>query len=324
MNATGPFAPLLPGFDFLQGLMRQASPGLPGLQSWLTPSLDPAELEKRIQDLRTVQFWLEQNAKLLGATIQALEVQRMTLTTLQSMNLPLAEMARAMQIPVPGAADAAAAGLSPDMRSAMAGVMSAASAARQTAAAASDASEPADDTRPAASAKPGGREDDTPPASHTAAATPGAPAAPDPAAPPAATAKAAAAGSSPMADPMQWWATLTQQFGEIAARALGDGGAGTGPGQPSGQTTTNPARNPAGQHAGAKRGKTGPATAAGAKPKRNTAQPAGKNALRSQAAPPSASGKPRSAGAARNAASPAAPARAGKAVPARRRKPAGG
>jgi hypothetical protein len=31
-----------------------------------------------------VQFWLEQNARMLATTIQALEVQRMTLSTLQT------------------------------------------------------------------------------------------------------------------------------------------------------------------------------------------------------------------------------------------------
>ena len=53
------------------------------------PRFNPEELGKRIEELRTVQFWLEQNGRMLGATIQALEVQRMTLSTLQSMNVPL-------------------------------------------------------------------------------------------------------------------------------------------------------------------------------------------------------------------------------------------
>jgi hypothetical protein len=53
-------------------------------------------LDKRIQDLKSVQFWLDQNAKALSATIQALEVQRMTLSTLQSMNVGMADVAAAM------------------------------------------------------------------------------------------------------------------------------------------------------------------------------------------------------------------------------------
>ncbi len=57
------------------------------LGSWVTPTLDPEAINKRIQELKVVQFWLEQNARLLTSTIQALEVQKLTLTTLQSMNI---------------------------------------------------------------------------------------------------------------------------------------------------------------------------------------------------------------------------------------------
>jgi len=69
---------------------------MPSAAQWVTPTLDPVELDKRIQDLKSVQFWLDQNAKALSATIQALEVQRMTLSTLQSMNVGMADVAAAM------------------------------------------------------------------------------------------------------------------------------------------------------------------------------------------------------------------------------------
>jgi hypothetical protein len=82
--------PLIPGFDFLKNLAGQA--GLGGFKQWVAPTLDPEELEKRIEELRTVQFWLEQNARMLGATIQALEVQKMTLSTLRSMNVPMPDL----------------------------------------------------------------------------------------------------------------------------------------------------------------------------------------------------------------------------------------
>jgi hypothetical protein len=107
---------LVPGFDFLQGLVKgagEALPGVPGLQQigqWVAPTLNPEELGKRIEELRTVQFWLEQNARMLAATIQALEVQRMTLSTLKTMNVPLAELKEALKLPeVQAAAPAAAA-----------------------------------------------------------------------------------------------------------------------------------------------------------------------------------------------------------------------
>ena len=80
---------LVPGFDFLQGLVKNAGSALPNFTQWVAPTLNPEELEKRINELRTVQFWLEQNSRMLGATIQALEVQRMTLSTLKTMNVPV-------------------------------------------------------------------------------------------------------------------------------------------------------------------------------------------------------------------------------------------
>jgi hypothetical protein len=40
--------------------------------------------EKRIEELKAVHFWLEANSKALGATVQALEVQKMTLATLKA------------------------------------------------------------------------------------------------------------------------------------------------------------------------------------------------------------------------------------------------
>src|SRR5512139_3977931 len=80
---------LVPGFDFLQGLVKNASAAMPTVGQWIAPTLDPAEIDKRIEELRTVQFWLEQNARMLATTIQALEVQRMTLSTLKTMNVPL-------------------------------------------------------------------------------------------------------------------------------------------------------------------------------------------------------------------------------------------
>jgi hypothetical protein len=92
------FSKLVPGFDFLQELVKNAGAALPHMGQWVAPTLDPAELEKRIEELRTVQFWLEQNARMLGATIQALEVQRMTLSTLKTMNVQMDDLRESMMI----------------------------------------------------------------------------------------------------------------------------------------------------------------------------------------------------------------------------------
>lgn len=101
MNSATDLARMVPGFDFLQGLLKNASAGLPSMGQWIAPTLDPAELEKRIQELKTVHFWLEQNARLLATTIQAMEVQRMTLATLHGMNVPLADLTEALKIKLP-------------------------------------------------------------------------------------------------------------------------------------------------------------------------------------------------------------------------------
>ncbi|MBB5202899.1 hypothetical protein HNQ51_000192 [Inhella inkyongensis] len=95
------FSKFVPGFEFLQGLVKNAGTALPGIGQWVAPTLNPEELGKRIEELRTVQFWLEQNARMLAATIQALEVQRMTLSTLKTMNVPLHELREALKVPTP-------------------------------------------------------------------------------------------------------------------------------------------------------------------------------------------------------------------------------
>ena len=89
---------LVPGFEFLQGLVKNAGAAMPNVGQWIAPTLDPAEIDKRIEELRTVQFWLEQNARMLATTIQALEVQRMTLSTLKSMNVTVGDLGRAMKL----------------------------------------------------------------------------------------------------------------------------------------------------------------------------------------------------------------------------------
>lgn len=182
------FAKFVPGFDFLQGLVKTAGQTLPGMGQWIAPTLDPVELEKRIEQLRTVQFWLEQNARLLGATIQALEVQRMTLSTLKTMNVPMDGLRDAFTLrPAAadpfGAAAGAAATAAPVPAPAPAPEAPSPSAPPPVASAAR--------RRKAGSGRP---------------ATGGGPG-------------AAAAG---VVDPMQWWGALTQQFTQLAAQALKD------------------------------------------------------------------------------------------------------
>jgi hypothetical protein len=114
MATATDFAKMVPGFDFLQGLVKGAGAGLPNIGQWIAPTLDAEELEKRIEELRTVQFWLEQNARLLGATIQALEVQRMTLSTLKTLNLPVQDIRKSFELKMPPAAEAPAPAPAPE------------------------------------------------------------------------------------------------------------------------------------------------------------------------------------------------------------------
>jgi hypothetical protein len=107
-SAAFDFSKFVPGFDFLQKLASGNNSASPSASSWVAPTLDPQEIERRIKDLRAVQFWLEQNTQAVAATIQALEVQRMTLATLQGMNVSMGELAQALKVQAPEQGDAAA------------------------------------------------------------------------------------------------------------------------------------------------------------------------------------------------------------------------
>ena len=208
MADASSFAKLVPGFDFLQGLVKNAGAALPNMGQWVAPTLNPEELQKRIDELKTVQFWLEQNAKMLGTTIQALEVQRMTLSTLKTMNVQMSDLRDAMKVaPMAsmGSAAQAAAGSVAQSFGAEALLNAAKNAMGGIGALARPAPEPAPE--PAAEPEP-------------APATEPAPA-------PRAKAKAAKPAEEPpvapgVVDPMQWWGALTKQFTQLAAAAMKD------------------------------------------------------------------------------------------------------
>ena len=110
---TSGFGKFVPGFDFLQNLAKSAGKGMdagsgsssamPNMAQWLAPSLNVEDIEKRIEELKHVQFWLEQNSRALAATIQALEVQKLTMATLKGMNFTMADAFK----PAPAKAKAA-------------------------------------------------------------------------------------------------------------------------------------------------------------------------------------------------------------------------
>ena len=105
------FGKFVPGFDFLQNLgkgVSQSQPAMPGLSNWIAPTLNVEELDKRIGELKAVHFWLDQNSRALGATIQALELQKMTLATLKGMNFNMADIAKGLKLDPAGFATPAA------------------------------------------------------------------------------------------------------------------------------------------------------------------------------------------------------------------------
>lgn len=61
---------------------------VPGM---VTPTVSVDELDKKIQDLKTVESWLNVNMTMLRGTIQALEVQRSTIATLKAMGETFAQ-----------------------------------------------------------------------------------------------------------------------------------------------------------------------------------------------------------------------------------------
>ncbi|MES3021872.1 MAG: PhaM family polyhydroxyalkanoate granule multifunctional regulatory protein [Pseudomonadota bacterium] len=76
--------------DFVKNLWGSMSvPGMsiPGMAA---PTLSVEDLDKKIADLKAVESWLNVNTAMLRGTIQALEVQRGTISTLKSMGATLA------------------------------------------------------------------------------------------------------------------------------------------------------------------------------------------------------------------------------------------
>ena len=75
-SSSDSFNPFAPGFDFLQRLGQAGKGGgtsFPSWGEWAAPTVSVEELDKRIGELKTVLFWLEQNQRALMATIQAME-----------------------------------------------------------------------------------------------------------------------------------------------------------------------------------------------------------------------------------------------------------
>lgn len=187
---ANPQMPHIPGaavvtdtLDFVKNLWGSMSvPGM-GVPGITAPSLSVEELDKKISDLKAVEAWLNLNTSMLRGSIQALEVQRGTIATLQSMG---ASMAAAIK--QPGASDKTLFDSVPY-----------ASAFFQQA--------------PAPARAPKAPEQAPAPA----------PAAPPPAPEPAQAAQPASAASdaaAQLANPTAWWNLLQEQFKQAVSTAM--------------------------------------------------------------------------------------------------------
>lgn len=175
------FTRFVPGFDFLKNLTPSGLGGAPaaapsaagGFQQWLAPTMDEAEIQKRIDELKVVQFWLEQNSRALEASIQALQVQKSTVATLKSMNAGMQQMSQVFSDGIKQSAERSAQAFEQDFAAPEA------SKASATTAQAHAAAEPRDEKLEL---------------------------------------------QFMQAQATQWWSALTEQFQNIASRALNDMG----------------------------------------------------------------------------------------------------
>jgi hypothetical protein len=89
MGGASTAAAAMPSAPNAPGGMTQAFQQT--MASYLMPTFDVAELDKRIGDMRTVLQFMDMNTNILRQTLQALEVQRNTVAALHSMMQPAAD-----------------------------------------------------------------------------------------------------------------------------------------------------------------------------------------------------------------------------------------
>lgn len=227
-------------------MMRQAWAGLTGpggLASSLpmAPPMNLEDLDRRIAELRSVENWLRMNLSMLSSTIQGMEVQRSTISTLRA----FVDSASRMDM---GASHDGAApsplevvlGLKPAPKAAAASQSSTATAA---------------DEKENASAQSGA----TPEGAGASAAT----------GPESAAAMSEQMGAAAQSASKAWWDLLQQQFNQIAAATAasmpaGAPGAAEAPG--AAKTKPEPADPTASAEPAAKTGKPSAKPAAARKP----------------------------------------------------------
>jgi len=220
-----PQMPHIPGaaamtdtLDFVKNLW--GSLGVPGLA---TPTLSVDELDKKINDLKAVESWLNLNTAMLRSSIQALEVQRNTIATLKTMGKTFAETMQQ-----PGSQDKSLFDANPYAAAFFQHLDPARAAAKPAASAPAPAPE-----------RPAEKPLDEKPADQKAANQKAA----DP----------AAAAAAQMANPAAWWNMLQEQFTQAVSTAMAEAKPAAAAPQPPAAEVEEPAVNGAAPKAAGKR-----------------------------------------------------------------------
>ncbi|MBS1158369.1 MAG: hypothetical protein H6R15_788 [Proteobacteria bacterium] len=79
--------------NFMRNIWGNMGFTLPGM---VAPTFDLDELDKRIKDMKAVEGWLRMNLSMLQMTIQGLEMQRTTVSTVQAMGKMATDAAKSM------------------------------------------------------------------------------------------------------------------------------------------------------------------------------------------------------------------------------------
>ncbi|MFN4342068.1 MAG: PhaM family polyhydroxyalkanoate granule multifunctional regulatory protein [Azonexus sp.] len=79
--------------NFMRNVWGNMGFSLPGM---VAPTFDLDELDKRIKDMKAVEGWLRMNLSMLQMTIQGLEMQRTTVSAVQTMGKMAADAAKSM------------------------------------------------------------------------------------------------------------------------------------------------------------------------------------------------------------------------------------
>jgi hypothetical protein len=98
MTMADPNSPQDP-FEMFRRLWGPLGVPVPGMTM---PTLDPNEIDKRIQELKSVEMWLNMNLNMLRTAIQGLEMQKVGLQQMQGMQQGMQQaMQQAMQMGMP-------------------------------------------------------------------------------------------------------------------------------------------------------------------------------------------------------------------------------